>query len=698
MKSFSLVLFVTPLTEAVTCTQRHRVVQSFNVVRNASSVSTPLQVGNGNFAFGADITGLQTFQPYAILSTWGWHNFSLPTTPNQTAVDDFTGLDWWTHGRLVNYDQPNPAENDISNWLIQNPQRINLANVGFDFGSANVTEADLQQTTQELDLWSGTLSSSFVYNKTTVQVGTWADPDSDTVALKIESSLLKSGLGLFFDFPYSDVNKFDAPFVGVWDAPSLHSTNLIRISSNAVAIQHTLDQNSYYTIIQWEGKGSITAPIDGTHRYRFTANTTRLQLTVSFSLTDPSPVSHGQADIALASQSWWRSYWCDGAFIDLSAVSLSSATELQRRILLSQYIMAVNSASSNSPQESGLVNNGWYGKFHLEMYLWHSLHFARWNRFPLLWRSMPNMYERFLSSSYDRASAQGYDGVRWGKMTDPTGRSAPGEINSLLIWQQPHPMHFAEIEYRSYPNTTTLQKWDEILTATADFMASFAWWNMTTLRYDLGPPMYPVSENTAPNATINPTFELAYWRFGLDVAARWKARLGQSVPDKWTHVRDNLAPLPVDNGTYVVYEGIPGMWVSNTTTFDHPAMAGIYGLLPPPASGPPLNMTVLENTARNIKALWALDQSYGWDFSMLAMNVLRLGNADQAVAYLLDPGFEFDDAGYPLGGSRVATPYLPDGASLLLATAMMAGGWDGSEGPHFPDGWDVAVDGFVPGL
>jgi hypothetical protein len=66
---------------------RRKVVQQFNPHRNQSSDTTPLQVGNGNFAFGVDITGLQTFQPFGALSTWGWHNFSLPDTPGQTSVD-----------------------------------------------------------------------------------------------------------------------------------------------------------------------------------------------------------------------------------------------------------------------------------------------------------------------------------------------------------------------------------------------------------------------------------------------------------------------------------------------------------------------------------------------------------------------------------------------------------------------------------
>lgn len=127
-------------------------------------------------------------------------------------------------------------------------------------------------------------------------------------------------------------------------------------------------------------------------------------------------------------------------------------------------------------------------------------------------------------------------------------------------------------------------------------------------------------------------------------------------------------------------------------------MAGIYGWLPPPRSGQPLNMTVVRNTAAKILELWDLDDSYGWDFSLLAMNSLRLGDVDQAIKYLLDPVFQFDDAGYPVGGSRVATPYFPNAASLLLAMAMMAGGWDGSPGPHFPEGWAANVEGFVPGL
>jgi len=291
---------------------------------------------------------------------------------------------------------------------------------------------------------------------------------------------------------------------------------------------------------------------------------------------------------------------------------------------------------------------GWYGKFHAEQFLWHLGHWGRWGRWNLVDRAIPGVYNRFLSTSIERASLQGYNGARWGKESVPTGRSAPGEINSLLIWQQPHPMHFAEYEYRSFPTNATLQKWDTLLTETAEFMASFAFWNQSTGVYDLGPPMYPMSENTDPNATVNPTFELAYWRFGLDIAAAWKQRQSKAVPSNWLQVSNNLAPLPVENDTYVIYEGIPDMW--NTTAYDedHPSMLGAYGWLPPQPDQ--FNLTIMQNTAAEVYATWNFTYSYGWDFPFLAMNAARLGNIEKAIDFLLDPVFQFDDAGYNIGG------------------------------------------------
>lgn len=49
-------------------------------------------------------------------------------------------------------------------------------------------------------------------------------------------------------------------------------------------------------------------------------------------------------------------------------------------------------------------------------------------------------------------------------------------------------MVLASYAYQANPSKATLKKWDEVITATADYMASYAWKNESSGHYDLGPP------------------------------------------------------------------------------------------------------------------------------------------------------------------------------------------------------------------
>jgi hypothetical protein len=681
---------------------RATIVRRFNPTRNASSASTPLQVGNGNFAFGVDVTGMQSILPFNTLSTWAWHNSSLPSTPGQTSPDDFTGMDWWTHGRLVNYDIPNPAEEEISEWLIRNPQRINLGRIGLQLNGQYVKESDLTGASQVLDLYTGSIRSSFTYNDTEITIQTVADPSTSTVAFLVESDLIATGtLSFFFNYPYSSgQNKFEAPFVGIWNATAKHTTSLQKLSSGA-RIQHKLDGTTYYTTTAWSGDSNFIRVSTSSHKYVLQpGGASTFSFVATFS-PSPSNSTSSFSDIEQASSLWWASYWAQGAFVDMTSSADPRAIELQRRVILSQYLLAVNSAGNFTPQESGLTNNGWYGKFHLEMALWHSIHWPLWGRQSLLDRSV-GQYQKFLATSVERARAQGYQGARWGKMTDPTGRSAPGEINALLIWQQPHPMYIAEVEYRANAAAsdfaTTLAKWDNVIFETAEFMASYAWWNESSAVYDLGPPLHVMPENTNPNITRNPTFELAYWRFGLDIATQWQKRQNKTVPAAWTKVLNQLAPLPVqgDGSTYyVTFEGIQDMWNNPMYTSDHPGLIGVYGILPPT---PGMDLPTLNRTLGMVYGYWNFTESYGWDFPLIAMTAARMANGEGAAYYLLHDNFSFDDAGYPIGGPRVPTPYFPAAGGLLWVVAGMCGGFVGESNGTFvnrwPIGWTVECEGF----
>jgi hypothetical protein len=135
----------------------------------------------------------------------------------------------------------------------------------------------------------------------------------------------------------------------------------------------------------------------------------------------------------------------------------------------------------------------------------------------------------------------------------------------------------------------------------------------------LSPPMCPSSENTNPYATYSPTFELAYRRFGLNIVSDWKNRQGISVPQAWTNVPENLAPLPTVDGAHSICVDLPNMWDDSSYTSNYPSQIAV-------------NISVVNTTMERIAQTWNFTESYGWDFPMLAMKSLRLGNVEQAVS------------------------------------------------------------------
>lgn len=289
---------------------------------------------------------------------------------------EFKGLPRETCGREVLYDIPDPKLKQATQWLISNPNRINLGRVGLLYAGATLQKSDIIKPRQELDLWSGTMTSTFEVAGKSVNVVTQGDFESDAVAISIDSELLQSGhLQVELDFPYPPIHstqyKYEV-FAGVYDFPLNHSTTLVGdgVGRTSAHIQHTMQDTSYFTNLRWPKELPLKVsrlatknPTDVTaHRYILqpVSNTTSLVFTAHFSPSHqiPSFPSKIQDRNARA----WGKYWKDGGFVDLTASSNPNATELQRRIIQSQYHVRVNSAGDGQPpQESGLMNNGWYG-------------------------------------------------------------------------------------------------------------------------------------------------------------------------------------------------------------------------------------------------------------------------------------------------------------------------------------------------
>lgn len=674
---------------------RHAVVTRHNPTIRDRTLRGPMQVGNGAFAFGFDITGLQTFSGEAnTLSDWGWYRFPLlgGETPG-----DFRGEVWDTQGRPVRYDIPNAAQGPLRDWMVRNPQRFNLGRVGLVLLRGDGSQAgaeEIEDPVQTLDLWSGTATSRYAVEGRQVEVTTVGAPDRDAVAFRIVSDKVADGtIALSLRFPFPDNAEFGSG--ADWSGPERHTTTC-RTATGRASFHRVLDETVYDVHVAWDGAAELRRT--GDHAFVLTpaGGGREFSLVVAFDRVVDNAALPGFAAVAAASAAHWQRFWERGGAIDLSGSADPRWRELERRVVLSQYLLAVNEAGTLPPQESGLVNNGWYGKYHFEMIWWHCAHYALWNRWDLVSEVM-KVYRDNLASSCRRARRQGYAGARWPKtLGDHAAWEWPLATTALLIWQQPHPIFFAEQEYRLRPARETLEKWREVVFRTADFMASYAHYDAAGDRYVLGYPLQVVGENADPRTCTNPAFELSYWRTGLRIACEWRRRLGMEPDEAYRRVLEKLAPLPVEEGVYVSWEHIERMWTRYN--WEHPALVGAFGMLP----GDGVDRRTMERTLEKVHKEWKLHETWGWDFPMLAMCAARLGQPERAVDYLLEyPAFAFDPHGLA-GGGRAPFPYFPGNGGLLYAVAMMAAGWDGAPGRHAPGfprkGWVVKWEGLQKAL
>lgn len=691
---FCLSVFL-PLSVMGEPIDREAVVKRHRVCTTGTLLKSPAQVGNGKFAFGMDITGLQTFVPFNTLSDWSWHSFPLP---EGMRAEDYRPVVVETHGKKIAYELRNPDQPELSEWLTKNPHRYNLGRIGFRLLREDGTEAreiDLGNARQEIDLWTGVVYSRFELNRKEVKVRTVCHPDKDMIGVSIESELLNDGnMSIYLDFPYPD-GRYFKHYIGRYDTISGHTSTFEKLAPNSVRIARTMDDTHYYATLDWTGPATFSRESEKAHTFLL-----QLQHTSTFSFTccfSPEPVAdvtESVASIERKSAVSWEKYWRSGAAVDLSGSKDPRWLELERRIVLSQYLMRANESGLFPPQESGLVNNGWFGRFHFEMIWWHGVHYGLWNRMECFDNYL-NVYKDFMPKALERAKSEGRSGARWPKCTGNFNREWPGSAHAYLIWHEPHPIYFAEMQYRQKPAPETLEKWKDVVLNTADYMADYLFYDKKTKQYVLGPPVVVVSENTDPLQTINPIFELGYFRYGLRTALEWADRLGLSEKrtKKWKEVLSKMAPLPVADGVYTTYEGIPDMWTKYT--YEHPALTGVYGMLP----GDGVDQPTFKRTLEKVSKEWQFNRIWGWDFPMLAMAAARTGQPALAIDMLMHPsaGFQFDEHGLATGGPF---PYFPSNGALLTAVAMMCGGWDGSEGeaPGFPkDGsWTVRYEGFVP--
>ena len=726
-------------TENITASiDREAVLFRNNPLITEADPLTSLTVGNGHFATTVDVTGLQSYVddykngiPLNAMSDWGWHSF--PNKENLKEEESQKAYDFG-HGHpevyAIEYKKAEEGRHKLATEYFRvNPHRLNLGAVGLDLKDANGNAIALSKLTdinQKLNLWQGEITSNYKADGEKVNVVTVGLPNRDAVAYRISTPLLKKGqASVSICLPYPTGKHADD--ASDWSNDALHTSRIINSSDHIVTLMHNIDTTTYYIYIRWEGDAQFKEV--KAHTYQLSTDADALSFEVEYSSVRRDIASAIEAfrfdQAQKTTQKFWHKFWTETAFVDFSQCTDPRAKELERRVVLSQYLTRINCANNMPPQETGLTYNTWFGRPHLEMTWWHAVDFTLWNQ-PKVVEQMLRWYDKVAAPIAKKiAQRQGFKGIRWMKMTDPWAGEAPSNTGSFLTWQQPHYIYLAEEMYRANPSAETLAKYADNVEATAEFLADFA---QSSVRRGNASATYNLIGQTAmqecmtKDISYNHPFELAYFRYALKVAQQWRERMGKARNKQWDDVIARLAPLPfTKEGIYTA--GLPkgstkailpsfdpfntvggGSTSAKAETFadkvrnDHPAVLGAIGLLP--TGSVRCDSVAANKTLDWVMQNWNWQTTWGWDYGMIAMTAARLGRPDIALDALL---IDTQKNTYLKNGHNFQTAdrlrlYLPGNGALLTAIAMMCAGWDGCKdvlNPGFPkDGtWNVRWEG-----
>lgn len=596
-------------------------INRFNRKINKIDIKNPLSIGNGDFVMTLDATSTQSFYslydyiPLTSISNKLWFKKNIEGEIKKSEIN----------GKKYMLDKSNQEE--LFNLKRQYPHKYSLYLVKILYKGEVIKPDLIQNINQELDLYLGIIKSNFIYDGHLVNVEACIYQDHDQYQLKINAN---SNFKIEIEFLYPsyikcgyDVNK--KPKINVVDEKLLikydeYNENILLFNSNS---NYILADNSIIFDISNE-------------------------LNLSLSLDE---IKEG-----ILLDSFWDE---DNSIIIADDI-------LVERMILSKYLLKLNSTGIYPPSEAGLTYNNWYSKFHLEMHLIHSLWLIYNNHLDLLLKSI-DYYLTIYESSKIRALENDYAGIRFPKMTSPDGLDSPSNIGPLLVWQEPHiPFMLQEI-YRIYKRKDILIKYEPLIRGTIDFMISFLYDN--GINIEMKEPLLECCESIKVDKCNNPMFEIEYFRHVFKHQGEIDIILyGEERYDYNDYCLRLIKPKISNN----VYLKTYGMNDEFDIYPDHPTELFSYSYFISDEINEEIMKSTLDFCIKNLD----FNTFWGWDFPLMGMTALNLDNRELGIklANLDSKNNKYLYNGHNTSPREDLRIYLPGNGAFLLFYDLLTRG------------------------
>lgn len=602
-------------------------VEKFDIINEKIDSLAPLTIGNGNLAFTMDITGLQTLaKEYKTIPLLTMANkFAQKEIVGALEKEKFLARD----GRIVSYMTTSVGQEEAFTSRRTNRFKYNMFNLAFYFNDELIKKEEISLIKQRLYLYYGLVVSKFTYQNEEIITRAYVDSKFDTIVFSFKSRLFKKGLNVRLSANEAWYNKEG------------QNAKIANISYDKEKI--TIADSYRKDIINYKLKDMFIVKKDSS--------------LAIYSSKEENEITLGINSEIKRSYNEWPEFWLT------TKDYYNDNLEIQRRIVLSLYLIRVNSMGIYPPAETGLTCNSWYGKFHLEMHLWHHLGMIYYGHSKLVLPAI-DYYLTIFDEAKKRAQENGFLGARWPKMTDETGLDSPSEIGCLLMWQQPHLIFMLAAMKKEDPNLD-LTKYKELIYETALCLKSFFVYENG--KYYLDKPLRPAQEFYEPETVDSPIFEVEYFIHALGLATTLLADLGLEV--NFSDII-NKAVLPK------IYEGAYEGHLNTTMTYtkynhDHPLPIMPYSFF----KSERLDPKIMENSLEKILKTFNIDTMWGWDFPSFAMCLYHLGKYDEALTMLLS---SYPKNTYLKNGHNIQYPeeetlplYLPGNGAFLIASHLL---------------------------